>query len=145
MDMTEEEKRKARIAALAQLGVGMGGSGSGVLPSAIGMAGAGASLGTAIGGPGAGTLIGAGSGALVGAIGSGIEGAKSDKLAKENAAREDRKINLIEQEQKNSQFNTERSAGLEGLKFLAQSRSNAIQSRNRSLFKNDLMRIVGGK
>jgi hypothetical protein len=68
---------------------------------------------------------------------------KEDKSKKEQAANERRKLDLIEREMKNAQLNAERSGGMEGLKYLAGIQSNAIQSRNRSLFKNDLMRVVG--
>lgn len=140
----EQAKKIARMNALASIGQNYGGvsSGGGTISGALGGAGTGAALGTAIA-PGVGTAIGAGIGAIVGGVGAGIQGAKEEKRLKEQAQLDKRKVDLYEQEMKNDQFNTERSAGLEGLKYLAGMRSNAIQSRNRSLFKNDLMRVLG--
>jgi len=132
----------ARLQALQSVGQNYSSGGGGIGGGALGGAGTGAALGTMIA-PGIGTVIGAGLGGLVGAVGAGIEGTKEDKSKKEQAANERRKLDLIEREMKNAQLNAERSGGMEGLKYLAGIQSNAIQSRNRSLFKNDLMRVVG--
>lgn len=139
----EEAKKAARLQALASIGQMAGGSrGGGVAGGALSGAGTGFVAGNAIA-PGVGGLIGAGIGGLVGAVGAGIQGSKEEEAAKEATAREDRKLDLYEKGQNNDQFNAERGAGLEGLKYLAGIRTNAIQNRNRSLFKNDLMRVIG--
>jgi hypothetical protein len=143
MPEDEEAKKRARWQALASIGQGIGGgSGGGPIGGALSGAGTGAALGTAVA-PGVGTAIGAGIGALVGGVGAGIQGGKEEEIAKANAARQDRALDLQEKGMNYGQFNDERMAGLNSLKFLADQRSNAIQRRNRSLFKNDLMRVIG--
>lgn len=137
----DEEKKRAQMQALASLGQGVGGGAGGMVSGVTSGMGTGATIGTAFA-PGVGTAIGAGVGALVGGIGAGIQGGKEEKLAKEAAARQDRALDMQEKGMNFDQFNTERGAGLEGLKYLAGIRSGAIQSRNRSLFKNDLLRVI---
>jgi hypothetical protein len=136
----EEKRRIAQLQALQS--VGSLGSGSG---GVIGGTMSGASTGGVIGSlfSPAGTAIGTGLGALVGGVGAGITGGKEDERKRAEHELEKRKMDYFEKGQKLDQFNTERKAGLEGLEFLADSRSKAIQRRNRSLFANDLMRVLG--
>jgi hypothetical protein len=137
----EEKRRIAQLQALQSVG-SLGSGSGGVIGGTMSGAGTGAAIGSAFA-PGVGTAIGAGLGALVGGVGAGITGGKEDERERERMELEKRKMDLYEKGQKLDQFNTERKAGLEGLEFLADNRSKAIQRRNRSLFANDLMRVLG--
>lgn len=139
-DQQEEERRKARLQALQS--IGSIGGGGGWLGGSMSGIGTGASIGNAIA-PGLGTAIGAGLGALVGGIGSGIQGGKEEERQREMLDLQKRGLDLEEKTANFNQLNNERRSGIEGLSFLANMRSNAIQRRNRSLFANDLMRVLG--
>lgn len=123
------------------LNISVGGGGGGWIGGALGGAGIGAGIGTAVA-PGPGTLIGAGLGALVGGIGAGVAGGAEDEKQKELLDLQKRTLALQEKNSGWDQLNQERSQGLQGLTFLAKMRSDAIQRRNRSLFANDLMRVL---
>lgn len=112
---------------------------SGGRPSMLGSIGGGAASGAAMGsmlGP-----IGAAAGGVLGAIGSGLSGMKEQQRYEDEQERLKREEEFRKKQAAQSQFNTERSLGIQGMDMLAGIRSNA--SRNKGLLARDIARLRG--